>query len=105
MTTRVTTKLKFFRILVTLTGILFTLSFFSQLYFSSKFAVKGDEMNKLMHRQAELTKEISKLDLRISEVSSLAVLEDRAHKMGFVPMNGPVSVIKAPSVAVATNLK
>lgn len=91
--------------LMLLTGVLVVISFFSQLYFSNKYAVKGTEMTELMNKHAQLTKDISKLELAISEVSSLSLLETRAQQLGFVQMEIPVSVIKSPAVAVATDLQ
>lgn len=78
-------------------------SFFMQLYISNVYAVKGSEMVEFQNKQSNLEMEVSRLHLEVSEVSSLAKIEKRAEKLGFVEMNIPVKAISSVS-AVASNL-
>lgn len=94
---------KFGKALCILCFFVLTISFLAQLYISNTYAVKSSEMVLLMNKQNELEREVSKLQLAVSEVSSLTNIEQNAHKLGFVEMQNPVSVvITASTVAVAT---
>jgi cell division protein FtsB len=76
------------------------LSIFSQMYVSSKLAVKSGELAYLSARQDELRKEIALMELEDTALSSLAYLEEQARLLGFVEMQENVLAIKpTPSVS------
>jgi hypothetical protein len=76
-------------------------SVFLQVAISNKFAVKGSEFLALKDQKESLEKENSLLKLKISEASSLAVVEDNAEELGFVEYNKSVGVIAPPQFASA----
>ena len=75
-----------------------------QVAITNKYAIKGGEMVSLQGEQFSLEKDVSLLRLSISEVSSLALIEERAEKFGFVEYNEPMAVISSSQFAAVSGL-
>lgn len=84
--------------------LLLTVSLFLQVVITNKYAIKGGEMAELQDNQFFLEKEVSLLKLEISEVSSLALIEESSRSLGFVDYNEPIAVISSSQFAALPSL-
>ncbi len=71
----------------------------TQVILTNKYAVKGSEMSQLISRREELETDLSLLKIRISEVSSMKKVEERAHSLGFVEYSQSIAVIDSSQFA------
>ena len=69
------------------------LSFFAQLYFSNRLAIKGLELARLNIEKMTLDKEVSALEYEKSQLASISAVEERSKSLGFVAMTSPLQVI------------
>jgi len=77
------------------------LSISLQVFISNKYAVKGSEMVELTARKKSLEREVSKLNMYLSCISSMFYVETRARELGFVQFDGKVNTIDSVPVAAA----
>ena len=78
---------------------------FTQLYYANTLAVKGKDMQELHKEKERISKEISSLELEISHYSSMAYIENRAVKLGFIKNDQNIATIRpATTTAVVPSL-
>lgn len=73
---------------------IFVLSITGRVYFFNDLAVKNRDLKNSYDRQVALEEEISRLKYEDSRVSSASFIEQKALKMGFMPMNKPLVSIE-----------
>lgn len=76
----------------------------TQIYLSNALALKGDRLTELEYTKAELEKEISKLELTKSELSSLAYVEALAKDQGYTEIRSQVIALKSPTLSSAISI-
>lgn len=82
---------------------MFFISVLLQIYASNKTGIKGSEIVDLNSRRDRLEREISDIQLEISRVSSFALVENKAKRLGFEKFDGEVGVISSTPFAAATS--
>jgi cell division protein FtsB len=83
--------------------LLLVLGIASKLALTSNLTVKNEELTFLQQEKVELEKQLSGLTYQACELSSLKYVEERASKLGFVPMTERIlslNVDEQPKVAV-----
>lgn len=79
----------------------FTIAFLTQVVVCNNTALKTQELNKVDQEIAQVKSRISEVNQKIYLTSSITGMEARAHDMGFLPMDKPVSSVTSPTIARA----
>lgn len=79
-------QIKLFKLIFVLSAFAFFGSLGFKIYVSNDLAVKNQDLRSVYDKQAALEEEISMLQYRDSQVSSIKYVEERALQMGYVPM-------------------
>jgi len=77
----------------------FIASFLTQVVVSNNMALKTQELNKVDHEIAQVKSQISEVNQEIYLTSSITGMEERAHSMGFLPMDKPINSVTSPTIA------
>ncbi len=70
-----------------------------QVILANSLVTKGKEINQLNTQRKKIQAEIVSLENRVSQVSSLAIIRQKARQMGMKP--GKVEFLPPPSIASA----
>jgi len=77
----------------------FAVSLILQVIITNKYAIKGNEMNRLKETKHELERQISLVTLEIVDSSSLASVEVKAKELGFVEHTVPIEIVGSSQFA------
>jgi len=99
MTTKMSKNTRIIKMAFKLSLGIFCLSFMTQFYLSNRCAVKNNNLKDYLTEISLLEKEISQLEYRNFQVSSLERVESEARELGFVEMISNLRVIGPVTVA------
>lgn len=93
-------SLKIYKVLCSLSVMLFFVSLLFQVHISNATALKGKDFAELYEKKRAVEKEIAYLEFLDSNYSSMEYIEQKAQMLGYVKLTEPLLTITPPALAL-----